>query len=266
MTKELYSIGETARLFGISTQTLRFYDRRGILSPVHTDPETGYRYYSYMQFHVIDRIKYLQGFGFALEEICTIIKKGTVDALLSALYRQKETLSNEIMEMEELVKDMEWYISRFTYMEEDNAEGGFYTIRQEERYILEVPCYESDALSDMEIRLAAAKGMPQYKDLPFRRQYGYKLRADDLAAGCFRPYSYFLHMRKKPDFQAKHFDVLPAGEYLCFRTRLLLENWDTGLLNGRLRQSGLPGLVIALEFEDNLVDWSDAMYEIQMLL
>lgn len=65
MTKELYSIGETARLFGISTQTLRFYDRKGILSPVYTDPETGYRYYSYMQFHIIDRIKYLQGFGLA---------------------------------------------------------------------------------------------------------------------------------------------------------------------------------------------------------
>lgn len=265
MTKELYSIGETARLFGVSTQTLRFYDRKGILSPVYTDPETGYRYYSYMQFHVIDRIKYLQGFGLALEEICAIIKAGTVDALLPALRRQKEALSNEITEMEELVKDMEWYISRFTYMEGDAKEEAFYTIRQEERYIMEVPCYESDALSDMEIRLAAAKGMPQYKDLPFRRQYGYKLRFHDLAEGQFRPYSYFLHMRKKPDFQAEHFQTLPAGEYLCFRTRLLLEDWDGTLLKERFRQSESPGLVVALEFEDNLVDWSDAMYEIQML-
>ena len=262
MTKELYSIGETARLFGISTQTLRFYDRKGILSPVYTDPETGYRYYSYMQFHVIDRIKYLQGFGLALEEICAIIKKGTVDALLSALYHQKEALNNEIAEMQELVKDMEWYINRFTYMEGENAERMFYTIRQEERHILEVPCYESDALSDMEIRLAAAKGMPQYKDLPFRRQYGYKLRFDGLAAGRFQPYSYFLHMRKMPDFQAEHFQILPAGEYLCFRTRLLLEDWDIGLLNRHLQQSKPPKLVVALEFEDNLMDWSDAMYEI----
>ncbi len=202
----------------------------------------------------------------ALEEICTIIKTGTVDALLSALYRQKEALNNEIMEMQDLVKDMEWYISRFTYMDEDNTKEAFYTTWQEERHVLEVPCYESDALSDMEIRLAAAKGMTQYKDLPFRRQYGYKLQFDALAAGRFQPYSYFLHMRKKPDFQAEHFRVLPAGEYLCFRTRLLLESWDTRLLNERFRLAAPPRLVIALEFEDNLVDWSDAMYEIQMLL
>ena len=48
--KEYYSIGETAKLLGVSTQTLRYYDREGILRPETINEETGYRYYSYMQF------------------------------------------------------------------------------------------------------------------------------------------------------------------------------------------------------------------------
>ena len=75
--KEYYSIGETAKLLGVSTQTLRYYDRENILKPVHINDQTGYRYYSYTQFHIIDRIKYLQGFGLSLEEIGAIIQDGT---------------------------------------------------------------------------------------------------------------------------------------------------------------------------------------------
>lgn len=134
------------------------------------------------------------------------------------------------------------------------------------RYILEVPCYENDALSDMEIRLAAAKGAPRYKDLPFRRQYGYKLHFGKMLDGTFSPNSYFIYLREKPDFATAKFDVLPEGEYLCFRTRLLKGEWDSELLRERFRQSALPKLAVALEFEDNLVDWSDALYEVQMLI
>lgn len=266
MTKKRYTIGETAKLFGISTQTLRFYDRKGILSPIYTDSETGYRYYSYTQFHIIDRIKYLQKFGLALEDICAVIKEGTVDGLLSVLHRHKEALAAEMQESERKIKDVEWYIHCFTYMDDEWEDGSFYTIRQEERYILEVPCYENDSLSDMEIRLATVKCAPQYKELLFLRQYGYKLRFDRMLDGNFRPYSYFIYMRNKPGFTAANFDILPAGEYLCFRTRLLKEEWNPDLLREYFGQSALPKLIVAMEFEDNLKDWSDARYEVQILL
>ena len=115
MTKELYTIGETAKLLGVSTQTLRFYDKKKILSPIHLDSDTGYRYYSYKQFHIIDRIKYLQGFGLSLDEIAVIIKEGTVDGLIPFLYKQKNNLFDEIQSAKEKIKDIEWYINYFSY-------------------------------------------------------------------------------------------------------------------------------------------------------
>ena len=38
--KEYYRIGETASLMGITTQTLRFYDKIGLVKPVKIDPRT----------------------------------------------------------------------------------------------------------------------------------------------------------------------------------------------------------------------------------
>lgn len=54
---ELLSIGTVSRLSGVHIKSLRYYDRLGILRPAYTDPETGYRYYTFPQLSVIDAIK-----------------------------------------------------------------------------------------------------------------------------------------------------------------------------------------------------------------
>lgn len=45
--KEYYSIGETAKLLGISAQSLRHYEKIEILRPKKISSENGYRYYTY---------------------------------------------------------------------------------------------------------------------------------------------------------------------------------------------------------------------------
>ncbi|MDY3052850.1 MAG: MerR family transcriptional regulator [Ndongobacter sp.] len=264
--KEYYTVGETAKLLGVSAQTLRYYDRKNILKPVHTNDQTGYRYYSYTQFHIIDRIKYLQGFGLSLEEIEPIIREGSVKGLLPRLTARKEALLEQINETVEQIKDIDWYIHYFTYTGTGNEHTDYYRIHQPERYVLEVPCNPTEPLSDMEIRLAEKKGRAPYSDLHYRRQYGYRLRIEDLAFGKFRPTSYFIYTKSRPDHICRDIQVIPAGEFICFRTPILKERWDTELF--RAYFTGLPtkGVILALEFEDNLVDWADAMYEVQILV
>ena len=43
--KDRYTIGEVADLLNMSPQSLRFYDKAGVVVPVYTNPKTGYRYY-----------------------------------------------------------------------------------------------------------------------------------------------------------------------------------------------------------------------------
>lgn len=63
------SIGEMAKLRGVTVDTLRHYDKIGLLKPFHIDRETGYRYYSISQYEVLGTIKELRSIGFSLEEI-----------------------------------------------------------------------------------------------------------------------------------------------------------------------------------------------------
>lgn len=114
--KTYYSIGETAKLLGITTQTLRYYEKIGIVGPKVVDEKTGYRYYTFKQFHIIDRIKYLQHLGMSLSDIGIIIAKGTVDGLLPALEEQWQAAQKELVEVQSRIKDIEWYVNYFTYL------------------------------------------------------------------------------------------------------------------------------------------------------
>lgn len=264
--KKKYTIGETASLLGISTQTLRYYDKIGLLSPGYTDISTGYRYYYYNQFHYIDRIRYLQSFGMQLEDIRKIIHSGSVDLLLPYLRKKREDALQELKETEERIKDIEWYIDYFTYMNKGENLNNLYKIQKEERYILGVPCFYKEQLPQMEIRLAAAKSKNEYLNAKFRRQYGYKIDVDALLKKEFYPREYFVYFREKPNLDKSLYDTIPGGEYLCFQTQALFENWDINMLTNYFDNKPKPRLVLALEFEDNLVDYSDAQYEVQILL
>ena len=51
-----------------------------------------------------------------------------------------------------------------------------------------------------------------------------------------------------------------------FKTQILNENWNPKILNEYFPDGKIPKLTLALEFEDNLHDWQDAWYEVQILL
>ncbi|MCM3675409.1 MerR family transcriptional regulator [Peribacillus simplex] len=58
-----------AKLRSVTVDTLRHYDKIGLLKPYHIDPETGYRYYSISQYEVLGTIKELRRIGFSLGKI-----------------------------------------------------------------------------------------------------------------------------------------------------------------------------------------------------
>ena len=68
-----YSIGTMAKLMGISSEAIRYYESRNIISPVR-DPETGYRYYNTWDFHMLLRARHYQNYGFSLEEIAELFR------------------------------------------------------------------------------------------------------------------------------------------------------------------------------------------------
>jgi len=64
----LLSISQFAKLSKLSVSTLVYYDRTGILSPIHIS-ENGYRYYHIEQAVAVNLIRTFQAFGIQLDEI-----------------------------------------------------------------------------------------------------------------------------------------------------------------------------------------------------
>jgi Cu(I)-responsive transcriptional regulator len=66
-------IGRTAKAAGVNTQTLRYYERRGLLGRARRG-QSGYREYSADAVDVVRFIKRAQELGFSLDEIEELIR------------------------------------------------------------------------------------------------------------------------------------------------------------------------------------------------
>ena len=76
------TIKEFAKLCGCNPQTLRYYDRVGLLKPVRVDRYSGYRFYDEEQAVTFVKIKNLQSALFTIDEI-----KPLLDADSATVYK-----------------------------------------------------------------------------------------------------------------------------------------------------------------------------------
>jgi DNA-binding transcriptional MerR regulator len=71
----MLTIGEFAWLSQVTVETLRHYDRVGLLKPAYQDKFSGYRYYSLEQLPRLNRILALRELGLSLREIARMLKQ-----------------------------------------------------------------------------------------------------------------------------------------------------------------------------------------------
>jgi DNA-binding transcriptional MerR regulator/predicted transcriptional regulator YdeE len=94
-------IGEFAWLSQVTVETLRHYDRLGLLKPADLDRFTGYRYYSLDQLPRLNRILALKDLGLPLKEIARLLDQEISAAeIRSILEDKKAELQEQIQEAE----------------------------------------------------------------------------------------------------------------------------------------------------------------------
>lgn len=115
MTDKLFSIGEVSKLFHISVSSLRHYENIGLLKPELIDSKTGYRYYSVLQFELLNSIRYLRCLDMPLNEISDFLSKKDVSLIEEKLKEQRK----EIIKKKEELKLIENKINNRLKMIED---------------------------------------------------------------------------------------------------------------------------------------------------
>jgi DNA-binding transcriptional MerR regulator len=94
----MFSIGEFARLGGVSVRTLRHYDEIGLLRPATVDPDTGYRGYSARQLGQLNRIIALKELGLSLSQARRLLAGITLEELQGMLMLRRAQLEHELIE------------------------------------------------------------------------------------------------------------------------------------------------------------------------
>ena len=95
--KNYFSISQTAKIVGMTTETLRHYDRIDLVKPCKVDEWTGYRYYSQQEIVRLNTIKALQCMDLTLSEIKDILAYDDFNKIVETLKRTKKS-QNSIMQ------------------------------------------------------------------------------------------------------------------------------------------------------------------------
>ncbi len=134
-----YSISTLAKLSGVSSRTLRYYDEIGLLKPAAVS-ESGYRFYGTQEADRLQQILYFKAFGLPLETITSILdssetkihhtlqyhyqqlaqQRQALDALLAAL---ADTLATYEGEKEMNDQEKFAYFKEHTLAENDTLYG-----------------------------------------------------------------------------------------------------------------------------------------------
>ena len=263
--KNQYSIGEVAALLNISPQTLRFYDKSGVVVPDFIDQKTGYRYYSYDQISYISRVRYLQQFVFSLEEIRNALASNDIRQFRSFLQRRREDLRAKAEHLTGLLEDLDWYIGYYSYLESHNFNGFPYYQQEPERYLLAEPLHpDEDIYGTAGKRLTKLQQSPLFSQAHFLRAHGYILDFSALLSGRIVPTHFFVYLRQQLPQSHPNLMTIPAAPFLCVQSRILAEPFDGSSLRRYFKEPQKHRLVLANEYEDNFTAFQDCIYEIQI--
>ena len=100
-----YSINELAKLAGISTRTLRYYDKQGLLK-ARRNPENNYRYYEESEVDQLQKILFLKLFNLPLEQIKQVMQTST-ETQYQVLRSQRSKLVAQEQYLDDLIRNLD---------------------------------------------------------------------------------------------------------------------------------------------------------------
>lgn len=164
-----YTINKLAKLAGVSTRTLRYYDQLGLLSPAQVS-SNGYRIYGQKEIDRLQQILFYRELGLPLEEIKSILlsenfnKLEALESHLSALHARREQLDLLIANVEKSIKAAKGEI---TMSDREKFEGFLQKLvdDNERQYGKEVRAKYGDAGVDRSNARVLSMSKEQYAEL-----------------------------------------------------------------------------------------------------
>lgn len=218
MDLQKLSIGQMAELNHVSEQTLRLYDKEGLLVPRCVDPVTGYRYYHITQSAKLDLIQNMKVYGMTLRQIRSFLDSNDPAALRALLAEQADSIEERIRQLRRSQSAITRTLDNYRRYEAMPRNGEIFLeyipARRIFRYSCDVNYFDQDEsgyeymLRQMKTNLVA-NNMP----LSYFTNIGTIIRREHLVPDALFSNEVFLFVDENNSSQAM--ETLPAASYLC---------------------------------------------------
>ncbi|EGL8222315.1 MerR family transcriptional regulator [Listeria monocytogenes] len=99
------NIKQAADMFGLTVDTLRYYERVGVIPPVHRN-ESGYRDYKTSDLNWIYLVKNLRNAGLSVESLIEFATLAQLRETQNVEAAQKQVLVDQLKELDEKLAEM----------------------------------------------------------------------------------------------------------------------------------------------------------------
>lgn len=218
MDLQKLSIGQMAELNHVSEQTLRLYDKEGLLVPRCVDPVTGYRYYHIIQSAKLDLIQNMKVYGMTLRQIRSFLDSNDPAALRALLSEQAASIEERIRQLRRSQSAITRTLDNYRRYEAMPRNGEIFLEYIPERRIFRYSCdvnYFDQDESGYEYMLRQMKTNLVANNMPlsYFTNIGTIIRREHLVPDSLFSNDVFLFVDEDDSSQAM--ETLPAASYLC---------------------------------------------------
>ena len=225
----LLSIGEVAKIRDINVQSLRYYEKLGILIPAYINPDSGYRYYTPDQIMILDTIILCIELGIPLKELKEYVgKDGQLE--FERLLNYGRMLAKEKMQkIESNIDSIDRTLEYINAQRDFLGREGYYSRYIYERSIITIPSEIKMDAKTYERNLSKLFNVAKKFNLQASFPHGLIANYKN---GEFKDSLMFLEVM--PEYSAHNSDksfidqeankstrqsvtILPARNYLCFQ-------------------------------------------------
>lgn len=213
MNNKVYlSTGELAKMLGVTKQTVIYYDKIGLISPVKRDQKE-YRYYTLEQADELDSILTFRNLGVPINTLKEYLSVRNAEGCIEMLRKQKERVDLEIQKLDRVRKKIEGRSKLLEHvLEVKDFEKVEFSTESQEFYMIE-PCIKEDEKSYMQSFISICNRSKELQ-IDFENPVCNIITKGALVQGCYKKIACF-GIKIPEDFTGNVINKLekPCGIY-----------------------------------------------------
>lgn len=215
--KDFFTISEFANLRNININSLRYYEKLGLLRPALVDPDTGYRYYKAEQLTILDKILLCISLGIPLKEMAEYIDQDGNLHSQELLEHGRKIALDRMNQLQNTLHFIDFSLKSMENNREFADKKETYVRHLDERRIITSDFFFTslnikEVVSEVARIYKAAQKEELFPILPAGQLFQMNTNGDI----CYRLFLQIL----APEKQNSHIMELPSGNYSCMRMDL----------------------------------------------